>query len=226
MEIVLIRHGQPDWEPDGRAVDHPALTPLGCEQARLTGQALAGERFDAFYSSPLRRALETAEPIAEALSMEFKVESWLKELELPSLEGKTEEEVKHFFESASLRELDRWWDGFPRGESFRHFYERVSAGIEGLLLGSHRLGVHSDSGHRIWQVPEPDQSLLFVAHEGTNAVILSHLLGIEPVPWAWLRFSSLWTGITRLRSVPIAGGSVWALKCFNRADHLTGLDGD
>ena len=226
MEIVLIRHGQPDWEPGGRAVDHPALTALGCEQARLTAQALAGDRFDALYSSPLRRALETAEPIAAALELELQVESWLKELELPSLEGKTEEEVKHFFEGASLRELDRWWDGFPEGESFRHFYERVTAGMEGLLLGSHRLGVHSDSGHRIWQVPEPDQSLLFVAHEGTNAVILSHLLGIEPVPWARMRFSSLWAGITRVRSVPVAGGSVWVLKCFNRADHLAGLGGD
>ncbi len=94
MEIVLIRHGQPDWEPGGRAVDHPALTVLGGEQARLTAQALVGDRFDVLYSSPLRRALETAEPIAAALEMELQVESWLKELELPSLEGKSEEEVK------------------------------------------------------------------------------------------------------------------------------------
>ena len=224
MEIVLIRHGQPDWEPDGRAVDHPVLTPIGVEQARLTAQALEGERFGALYTSPLQRALDTAEPIAGALGLELRVESWLKEIELPSLEGRTEEEVKHFFEAASLRELDHWWDGYPQGESFRHFYERVSAGIEGLLVGSHRLGVHSDSGHRIWRIPEPGQRLLFVAHEGTNAVILSHLLGIEPVPWARMRFSSLWAGITRVRAVSVAGGAVWVLECFNRTDHLAGLE--
>jgi len=223
MEIVLVRHGQPDWEPDGRAVDHPALTPLGWEQARRTAEALAGERFDALYTSPLQRAVQTAEPIAGALDLEPRVESWLKEIQLPSMEGSTEEEVKHFFEAASLRQLEQWWDGFPRGESFRHFYERVRSGIEGLLLGSYRLGVHSDSGHRIWQIPEPAQKLLFVAHEGTSAVILSHLLGIEPVPWAWMRFSAVWAGITRILSVPVAGGSVWALECFNRIDHLAGL---
>ena len=122
MEIVLIRHGQPDWEPDGRAVDHPVLTPIGVKQARLTAQALEGERFDALYTSPLQRALDTAEPIAGALGLELRVESWLKEIELPSLEGRTEEEVKHFFEAASLRELDHWWDGYPQVESFRHFY--------------------------------------------------------------------------------------------------------
>jgi probable phosphoglycerate mutase len=220
MEIVLVRHGQPDWEPGGRAVDQPALTALGREEARRAAEALAGERFDAVYSSPLRRARETAEPIAQALGMELRVESWLKELELPSLEGQTEAEVRHYFEAASLRELDQWWEGFPGGESFRHFYERVRAGIEGLLVGSHRLRVHSDSGHRIWQLPEPDQRLLFVAHEGTNAVILSHLLGIEPVPWAWMRFSIACAGIARVRAAPVAGGAIWVLRCFNRTDHL------
>ena len=38
MEIVLIRHAQPDWEPDGRAVDDPGLTRLGRDQAKLTAK--------------------------------------------------------------------------------------------------------------------------------------------------------------------------------------------
>ena len=223
MRIVLVRHGQPDWEPDGRAVDQPELTSRGQEEARLTAQALVGERFDGVYASPLQRALETAEPIARALGMELKVESWLKELALPPMQGKTAEEVEHFFEAASLRELDQWWNGFPQGESFRHFYERVSAGIEGLLVDTHRLSVHGDSGHRIWRIPEADQRLLFIAHEGTNAVILSHLLGIDPVPWAWMRFSHSWAGITRIHSTRVASGAVWVLDCFNRIDHLASL---
>ena len=59
-EVVLVRHAQPDWEPDGRAVDHPALTPLGREQARRAAEVLAKEHFDHFYASPLRRVVETA----------------------------------------------------------------------------------------------------------------------------------------------------------------------
>lgn len=221
MEIVLVRHGQPDWEPGGRAVDDPELTPAGHEQAQRVADALADEPFDAFYVSPLRRARQTAEPVAERLGRKPDTKSWLRELGLPEMAGMTHEEVQRFFAAARERELEKWWDGPPGGESFRHFHERVSSGIEGLLQGSHRMRIHEDSGHRIWRLPEdaPDRALL-VAHEGTNAVLLSHLLGIEPVPWEWVRFASTWCGITRLRAVPVATGAVWVLDAFNRVDHL------
>ncbi len=224
MEIVLVRHGQPDWEPGGLAVDDPELTAFGHAQARRTADALAGERFDGVYVSPLRRAVETMAPIAEKLGVEPRVESWLAELRLPRMEGSTAEEVQHFFAAARARELEHWWDGLPGGESFRHFTERVSGGIESLLVGDHALGVHEDGGHRLWRLPDAAARLLIVAHEGTNAVILSHLLGVDPVPWAWMRFSADWTGITRLRAVPVASGAVWVLEGFNRVHHLDGLE--
>ena len=224
MELILVRHAQPDWEPGGRAVDHPALAPLGHAQAQRTADALAREPIDALYVSPLRRARETAEPIAAALGREPEVVSWLRELELPRMEGKTGEEVQRYFRAAHARELENWWDGFPGGESFRHFYERVSAGVEALLVGTHRLRVHLDGGHRVWQVPEPAPRLLLVGHEGTHSVILSYLLGVDPVPWAWLRFSLAWAGLARLRAAPVAGGAVWTLRAFNDTAHLGGLE--
>ena len=225
MEIVLIRHGQPDWEPEGRAVNDPELTALGHSQARCAATALvdAGESFDAVYVSPLLRARETMAPIADALAVQPRVESWLAELRLPDMHGRTAEEVQHFFAESRARELSNWWEGMPGGESFRHFYERVSGGIESLLVGDHALALHEDGGERLWKLPEETDRLLIVAHEGTNAVILSHLLGVDPVPWAWLRFSSHWAGISRLRAVPVASGAVWALEGFNRVDHLNGL---
>ncbi len=224
MEIVLIRHGQPLWEPGGRAVDDPELTPFGRAQAERAAEALAGERFDALYASPLRRAVETMEPIAARLGQEPRIESWLAELRLPRMQGQTAEEVQAFFAASRARELERWWDGMPGGESFRHFYERVSSGVESLLLGDHELGIHEDGGHRLWKLPEGTGKLLIVAHEGTNAVILSHLLGVDPVPWAWMRFSSHWAGITRLRAAPVASGAVWVVEGFNRVHHLAGLE--
>lgn len=223
MEIVLVRHAQPDWEPGGRAVDDPGLTPLGHEQARLAAQALADVRFDAFHASPLRRVVETAGPIAECLAMEPRSTSWLREIELPSMEGLPPEQVQRLFRNANSRELAKWWEGMPGGESFRHFYERVSGGIEGLLQGDHRASIHEEAGHRLWQLPETSGRILIVAHEGTNAVILSHLLGIEPVPWAWVRFSSAWAGISVLHTLPIAGGAVWSLEAFNRTHQLAPL---
>ncbi len=223
MELVLVRHAQPDWEPRGHAVDNPKLTELGRSQAKRAADALAGESFDAIYVSPYQRALETAAPIAERLGLEPEGQSWLREVGLPSLEGKTAEEVRHYFESLHARDLERQWDGPPGGESFRHFYERVSAGVEGLLIGNHRLRIHEDGGHRLWERPDEERRLLIVAHEGTISVIVSHLLGIEPVPWCAMRFSSGWAAISRLEMRGVSSGAVWSLACFNRLRHLVGL---
>ena len=220
IEIVLVRHGEPDWEPGGRAVDEPRLTPLGQAQAAATADFLAKERFDTFYTSNLRRARETARPIAESIGMEPEVQSWLAELGLPSLEGKTSDEIQKFFLGVRTRELSQWWEGVPGGESFRHFHERVSAGIEGLLTGDHRLRLHEERPHRLWRIPEEDRRILITAHEGTNALTLAHLLGIDPVPWAWLRFASGHCGISRIRTTPVASGHVWVLAAFNREHHL------
>jgi len=224
IEIVLARHAEPDWEPGGRAVDHPVLTERGREQARCLAEDLAAEHFDHVYVSPLPRALETAEPFLERTEHQAHIEPWLEELRLPKLEGKTSDEVQKFFEEARSRDLEQWWDGLPGGEPFRHFYERVSSGIEGLLLGPHRMTIHEDAGHRVWSLPEEPRRLLVVAHQGTNAVILSHLLGIDLVPWAWMRFHSCHTGVSRLHTLPAAGGTVWVLEHFNRVTHLASID--
>ena len=223
IEIILVRHAEPDWEPGGRAVDHPVLTERGRRQAECLAEALADESFDAIYSSPLPRTLETGMPLLERLGAQASVERWLEELRLPPLEGKTSDEVAKFFEQARARDMQLWWEALPGGEPFRHFYERVSAGVEGILLGHHRLQTHEDTGHRIWELPEEPRKLLFLAHQGTNAVILSHLLGIAPVPWAWMRFRSCHAGVSRAVTVPAASGAVWVLESFNRVTHLASI---
>ena len=223
MEIVLARHAQPDWEPDGRAVDDPGLTALGHEQAKLAAEALASQRFDALYTSPLRRARETAEPIADALGMALEERSWLRELGLPSMQGYSAEQVQTFFRAANARPFDHWWEGLPGGENFRDFYQRVSDGVERLLQDDHQLAVRLSGAQRVWELPRNRERILIVAHEGTNAVLLSHLLGLEPVPFAWVRFSHAWAGISVAQALELPGGSLFALESFNRTDHLACL---
>jgi len=225
LEITLIRHAQPDWEPDDSAVDEPTLTERGFAQSRATAAALASETFDALYVSPLRRARETAQPIADRLGLESQTLSWLRELELPSLQGHTPEQVQAFFRDGRLRQPESWWDGYEGGESFRHFYERVSSGTDALLTGDHAMDLHEDSGHRLWKVPDWDARLLVVAHEGTISIMTSHLLGIDPNPWTPLRFSIAWTGIARLQTAQLGDGAIWRLAAFNHTDHLAELAG-
>lgn len=225
MEIVLVRHAQPEWEPGGRAIDDPPLTELGHRQAKLAAEALAGERFDHVYVSPLVRVQQTAKPICEALGMAPVTCGWLRELGLPSLAGHTSEQVQRYFADAQARSLEHWADGLPGGESFTHFYERVSSGIESLLDTQHQVQValHEEAGWRLWQIPDVHERLLVVAHEGTNAAILSHLLGIEAVPWTWMRFSGAWTGIHRIHTVQTGSGRIWSLQRFNDVAHLAPL---
>jgi broad specificity phosphatase PhoE len=223
IEIVLVRHAQPDWEPGGRAVDHPALTAHGRAQADAVAEALAGERFDACYTSTLRRAIETAEPIGARLGVRFEQCSWLDELRLPALEGRTPEEVEHFFRTARARDAEKWWDGLPGGESFRHLAERVSSGLETLLEGAHGLRRHDNTGYRLWHPGADDRRVLIVAHEGSNAVILSRLLDVEPVPWEPVRFSSFWAAISRAVTVPVADAAAFSLRAFNDVAHLAAL---
>jgi broad specificity phosphatase PhoE len=228
MEIVLVRHAQPDWEPGGSAVDNPHLTDYGHEQAKCCAEALAGQHFDAFYTSPLTRVFETAEPIAERLQMEPRVQGWLREMELPTLEGHTPAEVQDFFRNARERDLPEWWDGFEGAETYHDFYGRVSTGLEQLLADGHAIDIRKDHDQRLWRIPEEVRRILIVAHEGTNAALLSHLLGVDAVPWAWIRFSSAWAGITQVRTAhfPAQDSDMWALDYFNRTDHMAKLRGE
>jgi probable phosphoglycerate mutase len=224
LEIFLLRHAQPDWEPDDCAVDDPALTALGREQAQRSADALASLDFDALYASPLLRSQQSAAPLEKALQQKPVTLRWLREIELPSLAGRSSEEVTAYFAAARSRELSAWWDGLPGGESFRHFQDRIAAGIEALLSDHHRVEIHEPGEFRLWQLPAETERLLITAHEGTNAAILSHLLGLPAVPFAWMRFSTAWSGITKLRSIRFPGGAAFALEYFNRTDHLADLE--
>lgn len=219
IEIVLVRHAEPDWEPGGRAVDEPVLTDRGLRQAECVVDALGEERFDHIYVSPLPRAQQTAAPLLARLGNAAKTEPWLAEFGLPSLEGRTSEEVQRFFERAMRRDMDQWWEALPGGEAFRDFCGRIDGGLR-EVLARHGIQEGEDGGHRIWQAAETDLRLLIVAHQGTNAVIVSHLLGGEPLPWTWLGFRNCHAGISRLHTLRAASGSIWALDYLNRVTHL------
>ena len=77
IRLRIARHGEPAWHEDGRAVDDPGLTARGRDEARSLSEVLEGEHFDAIYVSPLKRALETAQPLGLGLGLEPQVCGWL-----------------------------------------------------------------------------------------------------------------------------------------------------
>ncbi len=84
MELVLVRHGLPvriDATEDGSPAD-PGLTELGHLQAQRVVTALGGDEVTHLYSSPAARALQTAQPLVEALGLPLLVEEGLAEFDV------------------------------------------------------------------------------------------------------------------------------------------------
>jgi len=218
MDIILVRHGQPEWDRDDISAVDPGLTRTGREQAELLADRLLHERIDLLLVSTARRAQETARPVRMRQSgVPSEDRAWLHEIHMPAhWDGTPADEVNRALREARRRPRDLWWEGMPGGESFRDFHARVTIGLEAELEG---LGIVRRTDG-LWDVPSDTPEVAMVAHAGTNSVVLGHLLGLEPEPWEWERFASDHTSITRLRSTPIAGAHIFSLQVFSDVGHL------
>ena len=221
MDLFLVRHGQPDWAPDRIARNDPELTELGHQQAGRVAHRLASlADVDEIWASSMNRARQTSDPIASELSRQPEVYDWLQEINNPpEWDGSPVDEIDKALRDSNLRSMDEMWDGLPGGETFRAFHQRVVSGLQ-QTLDTH--GIHPmQSDHRhLWDVEDPERRVIIVAHAGTNAVVLGHLLGLEPVPWEWERFRQPHTGVTRLTMSRISTGWGFSLRQLGDVTHL------
>ena len=222
MDLFLIRHGQPDWAPGQLARNDPNLTALGKEQAQRVAHRVSFiESADQLWVSSMNRAMETADPIEQELGNDRAVHDWLREIQNPPhWEGSPVEDIDRWFENANLRSLDELWEGIgPGGETFRAFHERV---VDGLVETLDANGIHpmEEGSPHLWKVDDPRQRVIIVAHAGTNAVVLGHLLGLDPVPWEWERFRQPHTGVSRMTMIRISSGWAFSLRQLGNVAHL------
>jgi probable phosphoglycerate mutase len=220
VRLILLRHGEPDWYPaGGLSVDDAGLTARGRAQAEAAARVLSDQPIDAIYVSPLKRAQETAEPVVKATGVAPVTLDALAEIGI-TLPHMSQPEVDHFFMEALRRPLDRHWEGWPSGESFHDFHARVTRGMS-ELLARHAMCPEPKGEFTVWQLPQRRLSLLVVAHGGTNAVLLTHLLDVAPVPWEWMRFESELAAYSVVQARPLGQhGGVWSLTKFNEVGHL------
>ena len=221
MDLFLIRHGQPDWTPDRIARNDPNLTDLGREQAlRVAHRLTSLDEVDQIWASTMHRAMETAEPISTELRHDLASYDWLQEIRNPpEWDGAPADEIDSRFAEANVRHIDEMWDGLPGGETFRAFHERVVGGLRDTL-GAHGITPMEGGGRHLWNVTDPDRRVIIVAHAGTNAVVLGHLLGLDPVPWEWERFRQPHTGVSRLTMTRISTGWGFSLRQLGDVAHL------
>ena len=164
-ELLLVRHGETDWNAEGRLQGHTdrPLSDVGRRQAERLADELAGERLDAVYASDLARARETAEVVAGRLGLPVVLDPDLREKHWGTWEGLTPTEratVEHVGESSAehrertLRALRRIAERHPGGRvlviTHGGSLRRVQAAALGAALpvveNCGRWAVHCEDG--------------------------------------------------------------------------------
>lgn len=134
--VLLIRHGQTDWNIDGRWQGSMpiALNAEGFAQARLLAKHLRHQPIGSIVTSDLPRALQTASAIGETLGLQPQIDPRWQEFNLGIFQGHTREQM--------MAKFPREWDTFntdywdyhiPQGESRRHFQARLYAAWQHML---------------------------------------------------------------------------------------------
>lgn len=142
LRLLLIRHAETAPSVQGRCygVLDVELSPRGVSRANSLADVLRHETIDAVYSSPLRRAVDSALPLARALERELSIEDGLGELDFGRCEGLTYSEI----ETAFPEVFREWMTSpatvvFPEGESLADLQRRAWTTLD-QLRARHRTG--------------------------------------------------------------------------------------
>ena len=163
-KLCLVRHGQTDWNLEGRyqgQSDVP-LNGTGQAQARGLARLLRNDPFDAIYSSDLVRALETARAIAAVHdSLVVNVEPRLREINQGEWEGVQVDTIRERYASLwKLRRMDPVNIRPPGGETVTEVQERVQSALDDIAS------------------LYPDGSVLIVSHGLALATVLCRVRGV------------------------------------------------
>lgn len=133
--LWLIRHGQTDWNIEGRyqgQADMP-LNAAGLAQAQSLAEQLSNEHFDAIYSSDLQRAKQTGSALADKLGIPMQYDRRLREINQGEWEGQLVSEIiKHYGPEFKIRRLNPEIARAPGGESVSEVALRLTAAIDDI----------------------------------------------------------------------------------------------
>jgi broad specificity phosphatase PhoE len=164
--LFLSRHGETDWNAEGRFQGHAdvPLNDRGRAQARGLAHRLEATRIDAIYSSDLARSRETAEIVADGRGLPVTALKELREVDVGEWSGLTREEIEARWPGRS----QTWKDeghGWLEGETYEVMAARVVACLDRVA--------REHDGDRI----------LYVGHGGTLRGVLAHARGITYVQY-------------------------------------------
>ena len=163
-EIILIRHGETEWNSQQRMQGHSNsdLSSVGQAQIQALGQWMKNVPFDLIYSSDSLRAKQTAEAITQFSGHELKIDLRLREKNLGVFEGLTSEEARErhpevfrLFKTAGSKYV------IDEGESTQQLQDRALEIVEEI------------------RIKHPEERVLLVTHGGFIRVVMKHSLGLS-----------------------------------------------
>ena len=200
MELLLIRHGEPERIEAAEGPADPPLNKRGREQASRLAAWLKDEDIHEIWGSPLVRAIETAEPLCAALGLPLRADDRLAEYD---------RDASSYIPVEELRQLkDERWQAMVEGRlandgtevDHETFVDDVVAAIEEIIernTGTRRVAV--------------------VCHGGVINCFVGRLLGIQRILW----FEPRYTSINRVLA---SRGGVRSVGSLNEIAHLRGTD--
>ncbi len=211
MHLYLIRHGESfvnlkDWNKGN--LDE-GLTPLGRRQAEALAAWLPQEvpHIDVLYASTMRRALETAAPLAQTYHKPIIADDRLREVgnnRLDHTPWPSDDLPNYGPFWGSERPFEAITPERESGESLMHFRVRVGQFIENLI-----------EKHR-------DEVIIAVCHGGVIELAFDHMFNIGP-----FRRCEVWsknTGVAYFEYVEHPLREAWRLHFHGRVEHLQGID--
>lgn len=197
MELLIIRHALPVRRELTEGIADPELAPEGLLQAEHLAQYLASEKIDAVYASPLRRAQQTAAPLAALQKVGVTLIDDVAEWDRNSNEYVPVEELK--------ATNDPRWQAMLRGEwnvpeeSADDFNKRTIGAVDKLI------DLHS--GHRI----------AIVCHGGVINAYLTYILGLSNYQQGFF-----YPNYTSIHRVAAARSGERSIVTINETSHLRG----
>jgi probable phosphoglycerate mutase len=172
MQLLVIRHALPLRSEPGEGAD-PILSEDGIEQAKRLPDALARFPIARIVSSPQRRAIQTAQPVADALGLEIEIDDRIAEYD---------RDLTHYtpIEEASQEDIQRLLDGhLPGGVDEDAFIARVLDGVRDVV---------SAAGH--------EDTVALFSHGGVINALVHHVMQTQRLLCVQVDYA----GITRLLS--------------------------
>ncbi len=163
--LVLIRHGETDWNVEGRYQGQadPPLNERGREQARRLVEAVRPLGLEVVYSSPLLRAWETACILARELNLPLYPEPRLKEIHQGEWQGMLVTEIRRRYPQLFARwEEEPWSVRVPGGETLEEVQRRVFQAVDDILAR------------------HPGQTVAIVSHRLPLALLKIRYQGLDP----------------------------------------------